>query len=246
MPPCLTLSNIRYVSRIKWSNPEKGVASSLTPRCSNYWKGAFWSPSTTVESLQRGNIGFPTSVLGMTLNCIWWWGFSPGVWRMWRMCHYSSPFSPGLVVLFKVAFGSNSIVQSFIRIIIIYHHHVTPSARISLIFSRHTSLSFIAPGLVFRATSRMCTELLYVGSSWSPGLCSSMWRGPQEYITYELVPTSPTVSRMSGSSNFDSFRDRWSVPVQLLLCRVLPPGLVQYCLQHFCVVTVKLFLHTFS
>ena len=62
---------------------------------------------------------------------------------------------------------------------------------------------------VFRATPRIYTELLYVGSSWSPCLCSSMQRGPQEYITYELVPTSPAVSRMSGSSNFDSFRDGW-------------------------------------
>ena len=33
---------------------------------------------------------------------------------------------------------------------------------------------------------------------------------------------------------------------KLLLCGVLPPGLVQYCLQHSCVVAVKLFLHTFS
>ena len=31
MPPCLTLSNIRYVSRVKWSNPGKGVAPSPTP-----------------------------------------------------------------------------------------------------------------------------------------------------------------------------------------------------------------------
>ena len=30
--------------------------------------------------------------------------------------------------------------------------------------------------------------LLYIGSSWSSYLCSSMWRGPQEYVTYELVP----------------------------------------------------------
>ena len=36
-PPCLTLSNIRYVSRVKWSNPGKGVAPSPTPRCSSYW-----------------------------------------------------------------------------------------------------------------------------------------------------------------------------------------------------------------
>ena len=60
---------------------------------------------------------------------------------------------------------------------------------------------------VFGATSRIYTELLYVGSSWSLCLCLSMWRGSQECITYELVPTSPVVSRMCGSSDFDSFRD---------------------------------------
>ena len=39
IPPCLTLSNIRHVSRVKWGNPGKGVAPSPTPRCSSYWKG---------------------------------------------------------------------------------------------------------------------------------------------------------------------------------------------------------------
>ena len=41
IPPCLTLSNIRYVSRVKWSNPEEGEMPSPTPRCSSYWKGSF-------------------------------------------------------------------------------------------------------------------------------------------------------------------------------------------------------------
>ena len=36
IPLCLTLSNIRYVSRVKWSNSEKGVAPSSTPYCSSY------------------------------------------------------------------------------------------------------------------------------------------------------------------------------------------------------------------
>ena len=40
--PCLTLSIIRYISRVKWSNPRKGVAPSPTPRYSSYWKGSFW------------------------------------------------------------------------------------------------------------------------------------------------------------------------------------------------------------
>ena len=34
-PPCLTLSIIRCVSRMKWSNPGNGVAHSPTP---SYWK----------------------------------------------------------------------------------------------------------------------------------------------------------------------------------------------------------------
>ena len=36
-----------------------------------------------------------------------------------------------------------------------------------------------------------------------------MWKGRQLYVAYEFVLTSPAVSRMSGSSNFDSFRDGW-------------------------------------
>ena len=40
IPPCLTLSNIRYVSRVKRSYPGKRVAPSPTPRCSRYWKGS--------------------------------------------------------------------------------------------------------------------------------------------------------------------------------------------------------------
>ena len=63
--------------------------------------------------------------------------------------------------------------------------------------------------LVFKATSCISTELLYVGSSWLSCLCLSMWGGPQEYVTYEFALTFPAVSRMSGSSNLDSFRDEW-------------------------------------
>ena len=35
---------------------------------------------------------------------------------------------------------------------------------------------------VFRATSHVGTELLYVGLNWSSCLCLSMWRGPLEYV----------------------------------------------------------------
>ena len=88
--------------------------------------------------------------------------------------------------------------------------------------------------LVFNATPCIGTEMLHIGSSWSSCLCSSMWSGQHEYVTYEFVPTSPSVSCMSGSSNLDSFRDSWYVAVQLLLCVVLLPGLGQYCSLHSC------------
>ena len=39
MPPYLTLSIIRYGSRVKWGNPARGVVPFPTPRCSSYWKG---------------------------------------------------------------------------------------------------------------------------------------------------------------------------------------------------------------
>ena len=36
------LNTLQYkvVSRVRWSNPGKGVALSPTPRCSSYWKGS--------------------------------------------------------------------------------------------------------------------------------------------------------------------------------------------------------------
>ena len=51
-----------------------------------------------------------------------------------------------------------------------------------------------------------------------------MWRGPQEYITYEHVATSSGVFRMSGSSNFDSFHGGWSVvSIHLVSVHVVHP-----------------------
>ena len=40
MPLCLTLSNKRWGSMVKWSNPGKGVVPKPTPRCCSYWKGS--------------------------------------------------------------------------------------------------------------------------------------------------------------------------------------------------------------
>ena len=41
IPLCLTFSIIRYISRVKWSNPRKGVAPSPFQYCS-YWKSSHW------------------------------------------------------------------------------------------------------------------------------------------------------------------------------------------------------------
>ena len=81
---------------------------------------------------------------------------------------------------------------------------------------------FYHPSLL-QATCCIDTEQLYIGSSWSSCLCSSMWRGPQEYVAYEFILTSPPVYRMSGSSNLGG-----------------------RCLHSCCVIAVKLFLCTFS
>ena len=40
MPICLTLSIIRYGSRVKWSNPGNGAVPSPIPWYSSYWKGS--------------------------------------------------------------------------------------------------------------------------------------------------------------------------------------------------------------
>ena len=100
--------------------------------------------------------------------------------------------------------------------------------------------------LVFRATSCILTQLLDVCSSWSSCFCPAICGGPQEYITYELVLASPAVTSMSASPNLDTFRGGRQVAVQLIPCGVLPPGLVQYCSQHSCVIAVQLLLQPFS
>ena len=60
---------------------------------------------------------------------------------------------------------------------IYHHHHVVPPARISL------TLSPLLPIVhclwqVFRATSRILTELLYVCSSWLSCFCLAICGGP--------------------------------------------------------------------
>ena len=92
---------------------------------------------------------------------------------------------------------------------------------------------------IFKATSCISTELLYIGSSWLSCLCLSMWRSAQEYVMSSslffqqcpayLVRLTWIVFVMGG---------KWPYSCCFVGC--------WYCSQHSCVIAVKLFLHTFS
>ena len=38
----LNTHHYKVLSRVKWSNPGKGVTTSPRPRCTSYWKGNLW------------------------------------------------------------------------------------------------------------------------------------------------------------------------------------------------------------
>ena len=70
IPPCLTLSTIRYVSRTKLSNLEKGVAPSPSPRCTSYWK---WTLRVTLDNghqlfLRKGRRWLRCTHMGRGMN----------------------------------------------------------------------------------------------------------------------------------------------------------------------------------
>ena len=52
--PSLTLSIIRYGSRVNWSYPGNEVASFHTPRYCSYWKGSLWSQTLLIY--RRGKV----------------------------------------------------------------------------------------------------------------------------------------------------------------------------------------------
>ena len=53
MPPHLTLNTIRYVSRVKWSNPGKGVVLSFTPWYSRYWSFSIYFTFTYIYNCKK-------------------------------------------------------------------------------------------------------------------------------------------------------------------------------------------------
>ena len=127
------------------------------------------------------------------------------------------------------------------RLFCFYHHphHVVPPARISLTLSLHFSLSFIASGKssgLHPVSSQSCYMYVparsYVGVHRSTSLMSSSLLLQQ--CPACLVRLTWIVFVMRG---------RWLY--SWCLVGVLPPGLVQDCSQHSCVIAVQLLLQPF-
>ena len=119
-----------------------------------------------------------------------------------------------------------------------HHHHVMPPARISLTLSRHISLSFIASGRssgLHLISSHSCC--MYVGAdcpafAWPyAGVHRSTSQMSLPLLLKQcsacLVRLTWIVFVMGG---------RWAY--SWCVVGVLPPGLVQYCSQHSCVIAV--------
>ena len=140
----------------------------------------------------------------MTLNFIWSGGITSGALGISMILH-PGPLCPRVVVLVRVlsmsqialfndltvckqmsdCYSNESLVlhsnnENYFRHH--HHHHHAISTDIPDPFSPPFPIVHCFRQ-VFRTTSRIGTDLLYVGSSWSYCLCSSMWKGPQEYVT---------------------------------------------------------------
>ena len=120
MLPCLTLSIIRYGSRVKWSNPGKEEAPFSTPWCSSYRKGRLW------VTLDYSRELFFTIIIKRINNYM-------DISSDKRMkSHTRRPGQDCTKVTLREKHH--------------HHHHVMPQAWISLTLSRYLSLSFIASG----------------------------------------------------------------------------------------------------
>ena len=158
--------------------------------------------------------------------------------KRWNIDYNKSPFFSPL--------SEYIYIYVYIYIYIhIYHHHHVPLARISLTLSCHFSLSFIASArssgphpvsshscCMYVRAGRPAFARPYVGVHRSKSLMSSSLL-LQQCPAY-LVRLTLIVFFMGG---------RW--PYSWCFCGVLPPGLVQYCSQHSCVIAVQV-AHPYS
>ena len=124
-----------------------------------------------------------------------------------------------------------------IFMVFIYHHHVVPLARMSLTLSRHFSLSFIASGRssgLHPISSHSCC--MYVQAGHPPFACPYVGvHRSTSLISLSLLLQQCPVCLVRLTWIVFMMGGRWPYTA-LVPCWVLPPGLVQYCSQHSCVV----------
>ena len=120
--PCLTLSIIRYASKVKWSNTRKGVALSPTPWCSSLWKGNY---RVTHDYGRQFGLLF-TSFLTLPWRCltkIW----NVNIGTLLRI----SKYIVGFIYIF-LSLSLSLSIYIYIYIYIYHHHQVVQIARSSM------------------------------------------------------------------------------------------------------------------
>ena len=167
--------NVRIKS--KWSNPGKVEAPSPTPRCSSYWKRNirvlldYGRP--TYSLIYLGNLRMVKYRRNNALNFTF---------------YIKDVTVRGLCYLFEVKEPILCVYQEGIVFCLCVwisykiYWYISSSCR-AISTDIPDPLSAHVPIVhrfrqVLWATPRILTELLCVGSSWSPCFCSAMWRGP--------------------------------------------------------------------
>ena len=117
MPPCLTLSIIRWGSRVKWSNPGNGVASPLHLGVVAIERGgAFGSLSTMVVNftlLIRYSVRIKLKFLLSFCRYTDW------SWYLWFLTGHPSKQLTGLLLLnFSVLAGTGALILTWLTLLV--------------------------------------------------------------------------------------------------------------------------------
>ena len=114
IPLCLTLSIIRYLSMIKWSNPGEEVAPFPSPQCSSYRKGSlrvaldYGHQLTVSNALTKKEI-----MLKRIVCCINQMLFSSLGYRLIYVCIYWEYAKGFFIFLFKKYLSTVNSVSRF-------------------------------------------------------------------------------------------------------------------------------------
>ena len=139
IPPCLTLNIIRYVSRVKWSKPGKGVAPSPTLRWSSYWKGIFRVALDYCRQLYLFTIPKAPVTIGVTVTFMFH-SFSNSLARSRYLSFFSYSFS---FILWSAGTAKSTILQILfllLLLLLLYYY---------LQFCKFSFFYWLLLGLVF-------------------------------------------------------------------------------------------------